>query len=94
MTNKYNKVLYTGVTNDLMRRVAEHNAKINKGFTGRCNCDKLVYFEVYDSIMDAIRREKQLKNWKRQNNREIWRICMSRQQVRFDPMIGSLPFEL
>lgn len=61
LTNKYNKVLYTGVTNDLRRRVA----KINKGFTYRYNCDKLVYFEVYDSIVDAIRREKQLKNWKR-----------------------------
>ena len=65
LTNKYNNVLYTGVTNDLRRRVAEHKAKINKGFTYRYNCDKLVYFEAYVSIVDAIGREKQLKNWKR-----------------------------
>lgn len=65
MTNQHNTVLYVGVTNNLARRVAEHKAKVNKGFTYKYNCDKLVYFEFYHSIKDAINREKQLKNWKR-----------------------------
>lgn len=66
MSNRSNTVLYIGVTNDLTRRVAEHKAKINKGFTTRYNADKLVYFETTSSINDAISREKQLKNWKRE----------------------------
>ena len=66
MSNTYNNVLYVGITNDIVRRVAEHKAKINKGFTWKYNCDKLVYFEEYDLIADAIVREKQLKNWKRE----------------------------
>ena len=65
ITNQHNTALYVGVTNNLARRVAEHKAKINKGFTYKYNCDKLVYFEFYNSITDAIKREKQLKNWKR-----------------------------
>lgn len=65
MTNQYNNVLYIGVTNDLNRRVAEHKAKVNKGFTFKYNCYKLVYFETFNLIIDAISREKQLKNWKR-----------------------------
>ena len=66
LANHYNNVLYIGVTNDIVRRVAEHKAKINKGFTCKYNCDKLVYYEMYNSITDAIAREKQLKNWKRE----------------------------
>jgi putative endonuclease len=65
LTNTYNKVLYIGVTKNLARRVAEHKAKVNNGFTTKYNCDKLVYFEMYDLVSDAIAREKQLKNWKR-----------------------------
>jgi putative endonuclease len=71
MANQHNNVLYLGVTNDLRRRVAEHKAKINKGFTYRYNCDKLVYFEQIASIKDAIHREKQLKNWKREWKNEL-----------------------
>jgi len=71
MSNAYNNVLYIGVTNNLTRRVAEHKAKINKGFTYKYNCDKLVYYEVFDSIVDAIAREKQLKNWKREWKNEL-----------------------
>ena len=66
MTNHYNSVLYLGVTNDVVRRVSEHKAKINKGFTNKYNCDKLVYYEVHTLMTDAIAREKQLKNWKRE----------------------------
>jgi putative endonuclease len=71
MSNTYNNVLYVGVTNDLSRRVAEHKAKINKGFTYKYNCDKLVYFEEYEWVVDAIAREKQIKNWKREWKNEL-----------------------
>ena len=63
LTNKYNKVLYTGVTRDLLRRVAEHKLHINRGFTSKYNVEKLVYFEQFDRLDDAIHRESQLKNW-------------------------------
>ncbi|MDR1594099.1 MAG: GIY-YIG nuclease family protein [Prevotellaceae bacterium] len=66
MTNTYNSVLYIGITNNLVRRVAEHKAKINKGFTYKYNCNKLVYYEEFTLIIDAIAREKQLKSWKRE----------------------------
>jgi putative endonuclease len=66
MSNQHNNVLYVGVTNDLVRRVAEHKGKINKGFTYKYNVDKLVYFEQFSLMIDAIAREKQLKNWKRE----------------------------
>lgn len=65
MTNK-SKTLYVGVTNDLHRRVYEHKNKLIDGFTKKYNISKLVYFEAYTSIEDAIKREKQLKNWHRQ----------------------------
>jgi putative endonuclease len=66
MTNYTNTVLYIGVTNNLQRRVQEHKEKINPCFTARYNCSKLVYYEVTTNIVDAIQREKQLKNWKRE----------------------------
>ena len=59
------KVIYTGVTNNLERRVAEHKHKTNPGFTSRYNVNRLVYFETFGEIMDAIAREKQIKGWKR-----------------------------
>ncbi len=71
ITNTHNTVLYVGVTNNLVRRIAEHKAKVNKGFTYKYNCDKLVYFEKFDLIIDAIAREKQLKNWKREWKNEL-----------------------
>ena len=67
MANKSNEVLYVGVTNNLERRVWEHkNDRNANSFTGKYNCHKLVYFEYTNSIKDAIAREKQLKNWKRE----------------------------
>lgn len=65
MTNFTNNVLYTGVTNDLTRRVFEHKSKINDGFTKRYNVTKLVYYEVFDDIENAILREKQIKGGSR-----------------------------
>jgi len=61
MTNKNNTVIYTGVTNDLYRRVSEHKNKTIKGFTEKYNVIKLVYYELFDSPYDAISREKQIK---------------------------------
>ena len=64
MTNK-SRTLYTGVTNDLIRRVYEHKNKIIKGFTSRYNITMLVFYETYSSIHLAIEREKQIKGWLR-----------------------------
>ena len=61
MTNKWNQVLYTGVTNDLKRRVFEHREKLVEGFTGRYNINKLVYYEILEGADNAIIREKQIK---------------------------------
>lgn len=65
MTNKANKVLYTGVTNNLERRLWEHKNKQLEGFTARYNAIKLVYFEETSDINSAIAREKQIKGWLR-----------------------------
>jgi putative endonuclease len=64
MTNK-SRTLYTGVTNDLMRRVYEHKNKLIKGFTSKYNIQSLVYYESTSSIDSAIQREKQIKGWLR-----------------------------
>ena len=66
MINKYNTVLSTGVTNDLMRRVWEHKEGIGSGFTSRYRVNKLVYYESYENINLAIAREKQIKGGSRQ----------------------------
>ena len=66
LASKKNGVLYIGVTNDLEKRVLEHKNKIAKGFTSRYNVDKLMYFEKFTSINEAIKREKRLKKWNRQ----------------------------
>jgi putative endonuclease len=71
MTNKYDKVLYVGVTNDLVRRVYEHKNKFLKGFTSRYNVTKLIYFEDYEDINQAIDREKQIKGWLRRTKIEL-----------------------
>lgn len=63
MSNKYNRVIYIGVTNNIYRRVVEHKEKKIKGFTARYNISKLVYCEEYEYVYDALEREKQLKNW-------------------------------
>ncbi|NEW78122.1 MAG: GIY-YIG nuclease family protein [Gelidibacter sp.] len=61
MANKNNTVIYIGVTSNLLERVHQHKIKIHKGFTASYNCDKLVYFEEFENINQAIAREKQLK---------------------------------
>lgn len=65
ISNESNRVLYIGVTSDLVRRIYEHKNKLFDGFSSKYNLNKLVYFETTDCIASAIEREKQLKNWKR-----------------------------
>ena len=65
LTNKINNVLYTGVTSDLVKRIWEHKNKLAKGFSGKYDADKLVYFEIFDRVEDAIAREKQIKGGSR-----------------------------
>ena len=62
VTNKNNSVLYTGVTSNLKKRVWQHKNKIVEGFTKKYNVNKLVYYEILNSVYDAINREKQIKN--------------------------------
>ena len=64
MTNK-SKTLYTGITDNLERRVYEHKKKLFEGFTKRYNITKLVYYEVTSDVSAAIEREKQIKGWLR-----------------------------
>ena len=66
LTNKYNKILYIGVTNDLAKRVYQHKEKMVEGFTKKYNLNKLVYYEIYNDVKLAISREKQLKGITRQ----------------------------
>lgn len=65
MTNKNNTTIYVGSTTHLVKRVYQHKTKAFKGFTAKYNCNKLVYFEEYDSIEDAIARERQIKKGNR-----------------------------
>lgn len=69
LSNRYNGTLYIGVSNDLERRIFEHKNKLVKGFSSKYGLDRLIYFEKFQFIEDAIKREKQLKNWNRQ-----WKI--------------------
>ena len=71
MTNKYNTVLYTGVTSDLKKRAWQHKEKLADGFTRRYNVTKLVYYEVFHDIRDAIMREKQIKGGSRQKKIDL-----------------------
>ena len=71
MTNKHNNVVYTGITNNLKRRVYEHKEKLVGGFTKKYNITKLVYYEVFDDPENAIFREKQIKAGSRQKKIDL-----------------------
>jgi putative endonuclease len=71
LANRIGGTLYIGVTNDLVRRVAEHRLKGAKSFTKKHDVNRLVYFECFDGIEQAIRREKRLKKWTR-----AWKISL------------------
>ncbi|WP_353892503.1 GIY-YIG nuclease family protein [Proteinivorax hydrogeniformans] len=70
-TNWNNRVLYTGVTNNLERRIYEHKNKLVKGFTQKYNVDKLLYYESTSDANSAIAREKEIKGWTRQKKNEL-----------------------
>ena len=66
LTNKNKNVLYTGVTNDLVRRIYEHKQHFDKeSFTAKYKVDRLIYFEETSDVHAALEREKQIKSWKR-----------------------------
>lgn len=71
LASKKDGTLYVGVTNDLARRISEHKAKLVPGFTRQYGVDRLVYFEAYDSILEARAREHALKRWRR-----AWKIAL------------------
>lgn len=71
LSNKWNSVLYTGVTNDLKRRTYEHKEKTLEGFTNRYNVKKLAYYEVAESIEGAILREKQINGGSRKDKIQL-----------------------
>ena len=66
LTNKHNTVFYVGVTTNIIKRIWEHKNNIVKGFTKKYNTHKLVYYEIFDSIEQAITREKYIKGKKRE----------------------------
>jgi len=75
LTNKPFGTLYVGMTSDLLKRVWEHKNKVVAGFTKRYGLNRLVWFEVHDDAEAAVRREKQIKEWKRE-----WKINLIEQE--------------
>ena len=71
LTNANNTVLYIGVTSNLLKRIYQHKTKTYKGFTSKYNCEKLVYFEEFDTPSEAIAREKQLKAGSRKRKNDL-----------------------
>ena len=71
LTNKGHSVLYTGMTNNLERRLYEHRNHLVPGFTAKYNVHKLVYFEYGEDVWGAIEREKQIKGWTRKRKEEL-----------------------
>lgn len=73
MTNKINTVLYVGVTDNLIKRVYQHKNKLADGFTSKYNINKLVYYEIFEDITEAIKREKQIKGGSREKKLNLIR---------------------
>jgi putative endonuclease len=71
VTNKNKTVLYIGVTNDLQRRIYEHEHSLMSGFTQKYNCQFLIYYEHFQDINDTILREKELKKWRREKKEKL-----------------------
>ncbi|MBI9071019.1 MAG: GIY-YIG nuclease family protein [Melioribacteraceae bacterium] len=83
LTNWNNKVLYVGMTNDLERRLYEHKNKLTDGFTKKYNLNKLIYFEHTNDVNSAIKREKEIKGWRREKKVKLiesknskWEECI------------------
>jgi putative endonuclease len=79
-------VLYTGVTNNLIKRVHDHKNKVNYGFSNKYKTDKLVYYEMHSDVTHAIQREKNLKKWKRE-----WKVNLIKE---FNPDWKDLYYDL
>lgn len=71
LTSKLNSVLYTGITDNLIKRVYQHKNKLVEGFTKKYNVNKLVYFEIFNDPLNAIKREKAIKNLLRKKKIEL-----------------------
>ncbi len=71
LTNWNNTVMYIGVTNDLVRRLYEHKNKLYDEFTKKYNLNKLVYFELFFDINEPIKREKEIKKWRREKKNNL-----------------------
>src|ERR1700733_7303207 len=71
LASKRKGTLYVGVTNNLVRRLSEHKARLVAGFTRKYEIDQLVYFEAFESILEARAREHSLKRWRR-----AWKIAL------------------
>ncbi len=71
LTNWNNKVMYVGITNDLVRRLYEHKNKLVSGFTKKYNVHKLVYFEETSDVISALAREKEIKKWRREKKNKL-----------------------
>ena len=74
MTNRRDGVLYTGMTDDLIKRAWQHRTHAIPGFTSKYNCEKLVWFEIHDSRESAFARERRIKKWKR-----VWKTGLIEQ---------------
>ena len=70
-TNRLNTVLYTGVTNDLSKRIYQHKNKLVEGFTKKYNVNKLVFYETFNNPEDAIAAEKKIKGWTRKKKIDL-----------------------
>jgi putative endonuclease len=98
LASQRNGTLYVGVTSDLVQRVWRHRNHEVEGFTKRYDVDRLVHFELFDDMLAAIEREKQLKKWKRAWKMELieshnpeWRICGIRLFKEYCYLIGWIP---
>lgn len=82
LSNFSRTALYTGITNNLIRRVYEHKNNLVKGFTQKYNVHNLLYYEIFDDPVSAIEREKQIKNYSRKRKEEII--------LKFNPKVKDL----
>ena len=88
MTNKTQTVLYTGMTNNLKRRIYEHKNKLIDGFTKRYNVDVLVYYEEYSNVNEALLREKSIKNLVRMKKESLINIMNPEWKDLYPELLG------
>ncbi len=88
-SNEWHSVIYTGVTNDIYRRMDEHRKKLKKGFTSKYNITKLIFVEEFESIEDAITAEKKIKGWTRAKKFKLIRELNPELKDLWDPSLRS-----